>query len=82
MTLLRELRKHRIVHFIESDDAGSMDMGLAVLRPVMSFVSDEAMEDALRLVGRQYPLPPTNQAAATANEEAAGDPAFSLDGDA
>ena len=34
------------------------------------------------LVGRQYPLPPTNQAAATANEEAAGDPAFSLDGDA
>lgn len=53
MTLLRELRKHRIVHFIESDDAGSMEMGLAVLRPVMSFVSDEAMEDALRQVGRK-----------------------------
>lgn len=51
MTLLRELRKHRLVHFIESDDAGSMEMGLAVLRPVMSFVSDEAMEDALRLAG-------------------------------
>ena len=53
MTLLRELRKHRLVHFIESDDAGSMEMGLAVLRPVMSFVSDEAMEDALRLAGHQ-----------------------------
>lgn len=51
MSLLRELRKHRVVHFIEADDAGSMDMGLAVLRPVMSFVSDEAMEDALRLAG-------------------------------
>ena len=53
MTLLRELRKHRIVHFIESDDAGSMEMGLAVLRPVMSFVSDEAMEDALQLAGHK-----------------------------
>ncbi len=51
MSLLRELRKHRVVHFVETDDAGSMEMGLAVLRPVMSFVSDEAMEDALRRVG-------------------------------
>lgn len=51
MALLRELRKHRIVHFVEADDAGSMEMGLAVLRPVMSFVSDEAMEDALRMAG-------------------------------
>lgn len=51
MSLLRELRKHRVVHFVETADAGSMEMGLAVLRPVMSFVSDEAMEDALRLVG-------------------------------
>ncbi|MFH1659920.1 MAG: DUF4194 domain-containing protein [Pseudomonadota bacterium] len=61
MTLLRELRKHRIVHFIESDDAGSMEMGLAVLRPVMSFVSDEAMEDALRLVGRKISQPAVTQ---------------------
>lgn len=82
MALLRELRKHRIVHFIEADDAGSMEMGLAVLRPVMSFVSDEAMEDALRLAGRRQPLPPASVAAATRNEEMAGDPEFSLDGDA
>ena len=61
MTLLRELRKHRIVHFIESDDAGSMEMGLAVLRPVMSFVSDEAMEDALRLLGRKVSQPAVTQ---------------------
>jgi hypothetical protein len=51
MALLRELRKHRVVQFVEADDAGSMEMGLAVLRPVMSFVSDEAMEDGLRLAG-------------------------------
>lgn len=57
MVLLRELRKHRVVHFIEADDAGSMEMGLAVLRPVMSFVSDEAMEEALRLAGRKVPPP-------------------------
>ena len=82
MTLLRELRKHRIVHFVEADDAGSMEMGLAVLRPVMSFVSDEAMEDALRLAGRQLPWPAASQAAATENEETPGDPAFSLDGNA
>jgi hypothetical protein len=49
--LLRELRKHRVLQFVEGDDAGSMDMGLAVLRPVMSFVSDEALQDALRLAG-------------------------------
>lgn len=51
LVLLRELRKHRIVHFVEGDDAASMEMGLAVLRPVMSFVSDEALEDALRQAG-------------------------------
>ncbi|MDM0082362.1 DUF4194 domain-containing protein [Variovorax sp. J31P179] len=55
MALLRDLRKHRVVHFIEGDDAGDMQMGLAVLRPVMSFVSDEALEDALRLAGRDLP---------------------------
>jgi hypothetical protein len=57
MTLLRDLRKHRVVHFVEGDDAGDMQMGLAVLRPVMSFVSDEAMEDALRVAGRKAPSP-------------------------
>lgn len=57
MVLLRDLRKHRVVHFIEGDDAGDMQMGLAVLRPVMSFVSDEAMQDALRLAGKKAPPP-------------------------
>lgn len=51
MSLLRELRKHRVLQFVDGEDAGSMEMGLAVLRPVMSFVSDEAMEEALRLAG-------------------------------
>ena len=55
VTLLRDLRKHRVVHFVEGDDAGDMQMGLAVLRPVMSFVSDEAMEDALWLASRKVP---------------------------
>ena len=62
MVLLRDLRKHRVVHFIEGDDAGDMQMGLAVLRPVMSFVSDEAMEDALRLAGHKAPPPATSAA--------------------
>lgn len=56
MVLLRDLRKHRVVHFVEGDDAGDMQMGLAVLRPVMSFVSDEAMEDALRSASRKAPM--------------------------
>ncbi len=63
MALLRELRKHRMLHFAEGDDAGDMQMGLAVLRPVMSFVSDEALEDALRTVRRQMP---SNEASAQA----------------
>lgn len=58
MALLRDLRKHRVAHFVEGDDAGDMQMGLAVLRPVMSFVSDEAMEDALRLAGARAPAQP------------------------
>lgn len=68
MTLLRELRKHRVLHFVEGDDAGDMQMGLAVLRPVMSFVSDEAMDDALRLAGRGGGVP---RAAAAADRTAA-----------
>jgi hypothetical protein len=57
MGLLRDLRKHRVLHFVEGDDAGDMQMGLAVLRPVMSFVSDEAIEDALRTASRKVPMP-------------------------
>jgi len=57
MGLLRELRKHRIVQFVEGGDAGSMEMGLAALRPVMSFVSDEAMQEALRQAGSQAAAP-------------------------
>lgn len=67
LALLRELRKHRVLHFVEGDDGGDMQMGLAVLRPVMSFVSDEALEDALRLVGK---APPALASGAAAPEAA------------
>jgi hypothetical protein len=50
LSLLRELRKHRIVRFNDSEGAGSMEMLLNVLRPVMSYVSDEALDEALRAV--------------------------------
>lgn len=63
LALLRELRKHRVLHFVEGDDGGDMQMGLAVLRPVMSFVSDEALEDALRLVVKAPPAPASGAAA-------------------
>lgn len=62
MALLRELRKHRVLHFVEGDNAGDMQMGLAVLRPVMSFVSDEALEEALRTVVQQKPPLPIGKA--------------------
>lgn len=52
LALLRELRKHRIVRFNDGDGAGSMEMLLSVLRPVMSYVSDEALEDALALAAQ------------------------------
>lgn len=52
MGLLRELRKHRMVRFNDGDGAGSMEMLLSVLRPVMSYVSDEALEDALALAAQ------------------------------
>jgi hypothetical protein len=54
--LLRELRKHRIVRFNDDEGAGSMDMLLSVLRPVMSYVSDEALEDALAVAGQASAL--------------------------
>ena len=49
LSLLRDLRKHRIVRFNDADNAGNMETLLNVLRPIMSYVSDEALEDALRL---------------------------------
>ena len=50
--LLRDLRKHRIVRFNDGEGAGSMEMLLSVLRPVMSYVSDEALDDALTIAGQ------------------------------
>lgn len=47
--LLNELRHHRVIRFQGGESAGGMDTGLSVLRPVMSYVSDEALEEALRL---------------------------------
>ncbi|WP_085317633.1 DUF4194 domain-containing protein [Derxia lacustris] len=61
--LLRELRRHRVIQY-EGDDASSMEMGLAVLRPVMSFVSDEALDDALRVAGLRHPPAPAAEDAA------------------
>jgi hypothetical protein len=52
LALLRELRKHRIVRFNDGEGAGAMEMLLSVLRPVMSYVSDEALEDALALAAQ------------------------------
>jgi hypothetical protein len=52
LALLRELRKHRIVRFNDGEGAGSMEMLLSVLRPVMSYISDEALEDALALAAQ------------------------------
>ncbi len=52
LSLLRDLRKHRIVRFNDGEGAGSMEMLLSVLRPVMSYVSDEALEDALALAAQ------------------------------
>jgi len=52
LSLLRDLRKHRMVRFNDGDGAGSMEMLLSVLRPVMSYVSDEALDDALTIAGQ------------------------------
>lgn len=52
LSLLRDLRKHRLVRFNDGEGAGSMEMLLSVLRPVMSYVSDEALDDALTLAER------------------------------
>lgn len=52
LALLRELRKHRIVRFNDGEGAGAMEMLLSVLRPVMSYVSDEALEDSLAIAAQ------------------------------
>lgn len=49
LSLLRDLRKHRVVRFNDADSAGNMETLLNVLRPILSYVSDEALEDAMRL---------------------------------
>lgn len=49
--LLRELRKHRLVRFREADAGfGQMEMLLGVLRPILSFVSDEALLEVRQLM--------------------------------
>lgn len=52
LSLLRDLRKHRVVRFNDGEGAGSMEMLLSVLRPVMSYVSDEALEESLAVAAQ------------------------------
>jgi hypothetical protein len=75
--LLRELRKHRIVRFNDGEGAGSMDMLLSVLRPVMSYVSDEALEDALAVAGQTSVLRSTRASERTPSAAAVADSADS-----
>ena len=49
--LLRELRKHRLVRFREGDPGfGQLETLLSVLRPILSFVSDEALLEVRQLM--------------------------------
>ncbi|MDB5800860.1 MAG: hypothetical protein JWL63_1799 [Rhodocyclales bacterium] len=48
--LLRELRKHRLIRFKDADGLGHIDTLISVLRPILSFVSDEALQEVLRLM--------------------------------
>lgn len=80
--LLRELRKHRIVRFRDSDGLGSMETIFSVLRPVMSYVSDEALEEVLTLSAARRALrtpekkaKPTEAAPTEPEAAAASDPA-------
>jgi hypothetical protein len=57
VSLLRDLRKHRVIRFNEEEGAGSMEGLLSVLRPVMSFVSDEALQDSLCVAQRGATVP-------------------------
>lgn len=67
VSLLRDLRKHRIIRFNDSDSAGSMDTLLNILRPVMSYVGDEALSDALRVVEKNQVGSGKKQRADTGN---------------
>ena len=90
LALLRELRKHRIVRFNDGEGAGAMEMLLSVLRPVMSYVSDEALEDALALAAQsgarrpagpaKAPAPQPLPATPLAQSEPAGDTPESVQG--
>ena len=51
--LLRELRKHRLIRFKDAEGLGQMDTLVSVLRPVMSFVSDEALNEVLQHMGQR-----------------------------
>lgn len=61
VALLRELRRHRVLRFQDGESAGAMDAGISVLRPVMSFVSDEALDEALRLAAPAAPAERTGR---------------------
>ncbi|MDR6524400.1 hypothetical protein J2789_007111 [Variovorax paradoxus] len=55
-SLLRELRKHRLVRFKDTDGLGSMETIFSVLRPIMSYVSDEALNEVLHLAAARQEL--------------------------
>ncbi|MBT2304544.1 DUF4194 domain-containing protein [Variovorax paradoxus] len=55
-SLLRELRKHRIVRFKDVDGLGNMETIFSVLRPVMTYVSDEALDEVLQVAATRKAL--------------------------
>lgn len=72
--LLRELRKLRLIRFKDADAPGRMDTLLSVLRPILSFVSDEALQDVLRTrPTRPDGAPRTPATPRAAGSDAAGD---------
>jgi hypothetical protein len=60
--LLRELRKHRLVRFKDAEGLGQMETLISVLRPILSFVSDEALQEVLTLVKQRQPATPSGEA--------------------
>jgi len=72
--LLRELRKLRLIRFKDTDGLGQMDTLVSVLRPILSFVSDEALQDVLRMMqGRQSAAPVAAPAARATDSDTAGE---------
>jgi hypothetical protein len=71
---LRELRKLRLIRFKDADGLGQMDTLVSVLRPILSFVSDEALQDVLRTMQEPQSAAPQalNTAQATDTEAAGG----------